>query len=318
MGAKAAAGAPDMNRIEAATRVAIDAVRAAEGRIVKLNGELATVTETARARRLELGKLLVQARGAWPERGPRAKGWGEYLVRLQIDQQRAWEFMRYAGYVGEVSPNVGEISEGLPTLHEAGVIGSPTLRLVPDLVDTDPDVANVYGGSRELARGKYCTPPWITEAVGHVDVDPFGNDRSTVQAEVACWLERGDNGISDGGPGSYYTKADGRSRATPRTKAWIQPPYEIVLEAIAHYGHTRFIALLRFDTSTEWFAKLFTLSETILLFRKRVDFRPPPGILAPDEDAAGAPFPHALFYARTADVTPAIRDLCFTPWVTRG
>lgn len=99
--------------------------------------------------------------------------------------------------------------------------------------------------------------------------------------------------------------------ATVDTRVWIQPPYDIVLAAIAHYGHTRFTALLRLDTSTLWFEQLYALSEVIMVPRRdRLEFVPPPGV-----KPSSNPFPHGLYYRRAEDVTPAIASLCFA-WPT--
>lgn len=84
-----------------------------------------------------------------------------------------------------------------------------------------------------------------------------------------------------------------------------------MLEALAHYGHTRFVALLRLDTSTVWFQQLWDLVEVIMVpKRDRLEFVPPPGV-----KASSNPFPHGLFYKRAADVTPAIQELCYA-WPT--
>jgi hypothetical protein len=46
--------------------------------------------------RLELGRHLLRARVAWPERGPKAKGWGEFLEKEGIEQSTAWRYMEDA------------------------------------------------------------------------------------------------------------------------------------------------------------------------------------------------------------------------------
>jgi hypothetical protein len=97
-------------------------------------------------------------------------------------------------------------------------------------------------------------------------------------------------------------------------KVWIQPDYGFVLEAIRHYGHTRFTALLRLDPSTQWFAELYELSEVIMVpKRDRIAFVPPPGVTA-----SSNPFPHGIFYKRAEDVTDAVRALCYEWPATKG
>lgn len=119
-----------------------------------------------------------------------------------------------------------------------------------------------------------------------------------------------DEGLGGGDGHPLWTCAKcGYRVADALTTVWIQPDYEFVLEALAHYGHTRFTALLRLDTSTVWFAQLWGLSEVIMVpKRDRLEFVPPPGV-----KPSSNPFPHGLYYKRAEDVTPAIAELCY-PW----
>jgi hypothetical protein len=232
----------------------------------------------------------------------------------------------------------------------------------------------------EEQRGAWCSPPEYTAAAterGPFDVDPFTNPRSTLAAIHKCMLERGDDGFGldkRDTPGTYYIKrhsggvarvdctqcygggrvlgADleptechlccdgGYYAANAETTVWIQPPYDLVLEALAHYGHTRFVALLRLDTSTVWFQLLYAgiteadlanpetrarltkalktelaprppLCEVVMVPKSdRLEFVPPPGV-----KASSNPFPHGLYYARAADVTEAVKALCYA-WPT--
>jgi hypothetical protein len=208
-------------------------------------------------------------------------------------------------------------------------------------------------------RGAWCSPVEYTEAASsehHFDLDPFTNPRSTLRAVYACMLERGGDGFGldrRDTPGSFYiapgpvgtcnepcchgedSRVAIRGCANTDWRVWIQPPYDIVLAALAHYGHTRFVALLRADTSTMWFQLLFwgirtaedaaelskktklaltvrpPLCEVVMVpKRERIEFVPPPGV-----KASSNPFPHGLFYKRAEDVPAAIRALCY-PWPT--
>ncbi len=178
-----------------------------------------------------------------------------------------------------------------------------------------PKRANVHGGSGEVERGTWCTPKWIAEIVGPYDLDPFSNPRSHIDAIHSCALERGENGLLDlSVRGSFLcTSAESSSYvATTKTKVWFQPPYSIVLQAFAHYRHTRFTALLRFDPSTEWFQQLYRSSELVCVPRlRRINFEPPPGV-----KSSSSTVPHALFYARLEDATPAVLRACIA-WKTR-
>jgi len=87
-----------------------------------------------------------------------------------------------------------------------------------------------------------------------------------------------------------------------------------VLRWIRAYAHTRFCFLLRFDPSTKWFAELYDVCELVAIPRgRRINFEPPPGVKASSQT-----FPHALFYRRYADATPAVLRACISwrPYVS--
>lgn len=156
-------------------------------------------------------------------------------------------------------------------------------------------------------RGAWCTPKKYADVVGEFDLDPFTNERSHIKSALACMLERGDDGLAIGDPGWFYSNGNGMLQADEDWTVWIQPPYDIVLKAIRHYGHTRFTALLRLDPSTQWFEELYKLSEIILVpAGDRIEFDPPPGV-----KPSSNPFPHGFFYKREADVPDALRAMCF-------
>lgn len=161
------------------------------------------------------------------------------------------------------------------------------------------------GGSGDPLRGSYCTPkPWA-ERLGPWDLDPFSNPRSHIVSTQSCQLERGDNGFGDGTPGSYRIGGV-LYRATASTRVFIQPDYSYVLEAIAHYGHTRFCALLRFDPSTEWYLQLRCLTRLYAVpLGERIEFEPPPGV-----EADANPHAHAFYFANPADATPELLRRC--------
>jgi hypothetical protein len=166
-------------------------------------------------------------------------------------------------------------------------------------------------GHGDEQRGAWCTPPKYARAVGPHRLDPFSNYRSHMLADVTCELERGDDGFGMGDPdrreGSFYVHGKGYQRALPSWRVWVQPDYEYVLEAIRHYRHTRFTALLRLDPSTEWFSELYDASELILVpKRDRIEFEPPPGV-----KPSSNPFPHGFFYKHASDAMPEMRALCF-------
>lgn len=150
-------------------------------------------------------------------------------------------------------------------------------------------------------RNTWCTPKWITDALGEFTLDPCSNDRSTVQARETYQLGRGQDGLE-------------LAAAVPACwRVFVNPPYEggAVVRWVRAYQHTRFCFLLRLDPSTKWFAELYARTQLILVPRgNRIQFEPPPGV-----KASSNPFPHALFYAWAADATPAIRARCYEWYV---
>ncbi len=97
--------------------------------------------------------------------------------------------------------------------------------------------------------------------------------------------------------------------AGPDTRVFLQPPYKrgFIESVIAHYGHTRFCALLRFAPDTDWFKALLPLTCAIAIPLERLDFDPPPGVPKPE---SSIPYPHALYYADERDITAEVRALC--------
>jgi hypothetical protein len=261
-------------------------------------GAAVSARASARQRRLRIGGLLLKARGAWPERGPNAKGWGEFLRELGVGEDSALRYMAEArGDLPQKSAAAGNVS------------------------DRDTKPANVHGGSGEKPRGTFCTPKKYALAVGPWDLDPFSNPRSHVVASVRCMLEDSGDGFGDGTPGSYrtggeVTRVQLEAVATAATRVWIQPPYgRGCLERVfAHYGHARFCALLRFAPDTKWFAAMWPRVNVVAFPIERIPFETPDGVLLEgaedDDEDRGAPFPHAFYYADERDVTDEIRKLC--------
>lgn len=84
-----------------------------EERSVKAQRIAAGDRDATEHRRVELGKALLRARSAWPERGPKAKGWGEFLEREGLSQSTAYRYMEAAGgTTGEkISVTGGRLNE---------------------------------------------------------------------------------------------------------------------------------------------------------------------------------------------------------------
>jgi hypothetical protein len=195
---------------------------------------------SARAR-VALGVALLEARKAWPQRGPRAKGWGEMLASEGIDDATAWRYMRLAEAPGAQIALTGE--RNVPTYGELGLAGQRDVP-APGDADAPPD------------RNTWCTPKWIADAIGHWGLDPCSNERSHVQSTRVCRLDRGQDGLA---------LADGVAAD--------------VMPWVLAYGHTRFCFLVKFDPSTKWCAELLAHTELVLFpKRTRIEFEPPPGV----------------------------------------
>lgn len=271
----------DVDLLAERIRVALRDERDAETNAARWEQHAAAARETARMRRREIGEALLKARAAWPERGPRAKGWGEFLGRVGLEQSTAWRYMEAVR-----SPDFMQT-------HEIPDPARGEVESGPEHSENDPGDAEV-----EIDRDTWCTPSWITAAIGVFDLDPCSNDRSLVQSGTRFELARGQDGLE---------------RAPTIGHDWrvfINPPYSDVSPWVAAYGHTRFCFLLKLDTSTKWFADLHASTELILIPRKRVNFVPPPGV--PRDKAIAQQFPHALFYARAADATDEIKAISWS------
>ncbi len=96
-------------------------IREAVANVKKAEAAEASAMGAAAQRRLHLGNLLIRARKNWPERGPNAKGWGDFLDGVGLEQSTAWNYMKLAGYVAVVSPPDGEI----PTYRDVGIDKRP-------------------------------------------------------------------------------------------------------------------------------------------------------------------------------------------------
>jgi len=115
----------DIAQIAERVRSAHTALLAAEAAQAAAAKKVESAREEAARRRLELGRVLIDARKAWPARGPRAKGWGDFLREQGIDDEAARRWMALAGYVAEqVSLSSGderEILARVPTFAEVGI-----------------------------------------------------------------------------------------------------------------------------------------------------------------------------------------------------
>lgn len=152
--------------------------------------------------------------------------------------------------------------------------------------------ANVLGGSGEAARGTWCTPRWLADIIGPVDLDPCSNPRSHIRAGHRLCLEEGANGLLEEVSGRFRTPSGGVVRANANWRTFINPPYGHgqVIRWVRHYRHTRFVYLLRWDPSTAWFPEILRASTHVWFPSRRINFEPPPGVRS-----SSNAYPHALY-----------------------
>lgn len=153
-------------------------------------------------------------------------------------------------------------------------------------------------------RDSFTTPLPLAHDVGEFDYDVASNSRSLIRARKHFMLERGQDGLK-------------LAKYVPRSaRVWCNPPYSrgLVMQFLLAYQHTRFVFLLRDDSSTLWWKHLLTLVEVIArpvkcerLPTGRINFDPPPELPL---IAHNNPYPHTLFYRDASMVTPAIRETC--------
>lgn len=122
----------------------------------------------------------------------------------------------------------------------------------------------------------WCTPRWLTDALGPFDLDPCSNPQSSVQAHTTYSLERGQNGLVLPWSGSVFCN----------------PPYSDVMPWAArlsiHDGP--WVALVKLDPTTRWWAQLMRANPIWAPFRKRIRFEGAP---------ATANFPSVLVWNHT-------------------
>ena len=276
----------------------VESLSQAEQASADLEKKLEDSRQAAQMRRLEIGRALIKARASLPKRGSKDEGWGAFLEAVEIDPSTAWRYMQLADHVATLPEGAP-----VPTYGELGLVSKegPQQPDAPPPTDADaPREADDRATSDEpeVDRDTWCTPKWIADALGQVDLDPCSNERSHIQAKVKFDLAN---------------DVDGLANAAGIGKSWrvfVNPPYSDVRPWIDAYAHTRFVFLLKFDPSTKWFARLMELTETVLIPKgTRVAFEPPPGV-----DGIANPFPHALFFAKAEDVPPELLERCFPQW----
>jgi hypothetical protein len=111
-----------------------------------------------------------------------------------------------------------------------------------------------------------------------MDIDPCCNDR--------CHIAARSNVSSDYGGDGLAIPVD------PAARVFVNPPYSrgSVIAWVRRWLPSRFVFLVRYDPSTEWFRELIAATTHLWFPAARVNFDPPPGV-----EASSITFPHALF-----------------------
>ncbi len=130
--------------------------------------------------------------------------------------------------------------------------------------------------NHDIDSDSWCTDDWLADELGHFSTDPCSNPRSNIHADEHLSLEAGHDGL---------TAAWGWS-------AYVNPPYSDPLpwarRLSAHAGP--WVALVKLDTTTRWWAELMHASSDWAGFRHRLKFK------RPDKPPLTANFPSALVW----------------------
>jgi hypothetical protein len=195
--------AADITHIEERIRAAYEQLKEAEQKLENAERQYLAADrhagqcrEARQRRRIELGRLFLKARPQWPERGPNAKGWGEFLKRLGIHEQSAREWMDLANEIDiskpedgglemkrvEVQANKKAREEGFdPELDTA-----PTKPQVYRRLDHDACVRQLRRAIKWMVDGGH-SPSSLAEALG--DWTTYSEeDRRAIGADVAAEL----------------------------------------------------------------------------------------------------------------------------------
>ncbi len=116
-------------------------------------------------------------------------------------------------------------------------------------------------------RDSWCTPKWLTDLLPHVSLDPCSNPRSTVSAQETYSLESGKDGLT----APWF-----------RGSVYVNPPFSSILPWASKLCERNpcdpAAFLVNVDPSCTWWRVLTSRLDCALMFSKRIQFDPPPGI----------------------------------------
>lgn len=202
---------------EERARAAFSALREAENQSAKAEKRAEAARGAVAMRRRELGLALVEVRKQWPERGPKARGWGEYLAREGIEQSTAWRMMDDVGYKAPVEDEISCIED---KTHEI-----PGPRLVPPAAD-DFDPAPSRPAARVRAGFDLRLGKWESTLANTGTVDVLVTDPPFSERTHASRVTRHDGHDPAGMTPDFapWTQADVNAfveQWSPRVRGWI-------------------------------------------------------------------------------------------------
>lgn len=122
----------------------------------------------------------------------------------------------------------------------------------------------------EYSTDSWCTPQWLCDALGGFDLDPCSNPRSLIKSRLRFQLEP----LIDSQ--LHIEQCDGLA-ADWDGSVFCNPPYSDPFpwakRLVAHNGP--WVALLKLDTTTRWWATLMSSGATWAPFRARLKFEQP-------------------------------------------
>lgn len=129
-----------------------------------------------------------------------------------------------------------------------------------------------------VASDDWCTPRDLAVLLGPFELDPCSNDRSYVIAANRYDGTPGNDGLVASWTGSVF----------------VNPPYSNPLPWCERLRDHKgpWVALMKLDPSTKWWATLMQASPTVAPFRKRLKFE------RPDKPPLTANFPSVLLWSR--------------------
>jgi len=150
------------------------------------------------------------------------------------------------------------------------------------------------------ATDNWCTPKWLADAIGPVDLDPCSNEHSHIQAR--CRVAPPADGLC--------VEWFGRT--------FVNPPYSAPLawarKAVASRGAATTAMLVKLDPTTRWWEALIDGGGQVHLFRHRLRFESPA-----DSRGMVANFPSALvIVGDTAPWDALVADLFGSAHVWRA